>query len=184
MGKELTSNNLKIAKEQWIDKFRYKKVKLEKCIEKRKRKQDNIKFQRDQIGFFKTFEGDKTRERKIPEVEKFVKFWGCIWEKERTPNMVWMAEVKRLFGEKATVINEFDIDTEKLTKEINKRKSWTAPGIDGVQKFSWKKLVATQKPLLRTYKRIFSDSSMIPGWWSTGRTVLLAKTKDLSGEKN
>ena len=46
IGNELISNSLKIAKEQWIDKLRYKKVKLEKCIEKRKRKQDN-KFQRD-----------------------------------------------------------------------------------------------------------------------------------------
>ena len=60
MGKELTSNKLKIAKEQWVDKLRYKKVKLEKCIEKRKRKQDNIKFQREQKGFFKTLEGDQT----------------------------------------------------------------------------------------------------------------------------
>ena len=42
--------------------LRYKKVKLEKFIEKRKRKQDNIKFQRDQKGFFKTLEGDQTRE--------------------------------------------------------------------------------------------------------------------------
>ena len=30
MGKEITSNNFKIAKEQWIDQFRYKKVKIEK----------------------------------------------------------------------------------------------------------------------------------------------------------
>ena len=26
-------------------------------------------------------------------------------------------------------LSEFDIDTEKLMKEINKRKSWTTPGI-------------------------------------------------------
>ena len=39
VGKEVTSNSLKIAKEQWIVKLKYKKVKLEKCIEKRKRKQ-------------------------------------------------------------------------------------------------------------------------------------------------
>ena len=44
MGKELSSNNLRIKYQQWIDKLRLKKVKLEKCIEKRKRKQDNIKF--------------------------------------------------------------------------------------------------------------------------------------------
>ena len=44
MGKELTSNNLKIAKKQWIDRLRYKKVKLENFVEKIKRKQDSIKF--------------------------------------------------------------------------------------------------------------------------------------------
>ena len=95
-----------------------------------------------------------------------------------------MEEVKRLLGEKVTVINEFDIDTEKLTKEINKRKSWTAPGIDVVQNFWWKKLAAVQKVLLSVFKRMISDNSMIPEWWPTGTTVLLAKTKDLSDEKN
>ena len=121
----------------------------------------------------------------MSEIEKFVKFWGGIWEKkEGIPNMPWMEEMKRLLGEKVTVINEFVIDTEKLTREINKRKSWTAPAIDGVQNFRWKKLVAAQKALLSAFKRIISDSSMIPEWWPTGRTVLLAKTKDLSDEKN
>ena len=62
-------------------------------------------------------EGEQIQEGKMPEIEKFVKFWGGIWEKiERTPSMPWMEEVKRLLGEKVTVINEFDIDTEKLTK--------------------------------------------------------------------
>ena len=68
--------------------MRHKKVKLEKCSEKRKRKQDNIKFHRDKRGFFKTLEGEQTREGKMPEIEKFVKFWGGIWEKnERIPSM-------------------------------------------------------------------------------------------------
>ena len=37
------------------------------------------------------------------------------------------SEAKRLLGEKVTVINEFNNDTEKITKEINKRKCWIAP---------------------------------------------------------
>ena len=41
-----------------------------------------------------------------------------------------------------------------------------------------------QKFLLSAFKRIISGNSMIPEWWLTGRTVLLAKTKDLSDEKN
>ena len=77
--------------------------------------------------------------------------------------MPWMEEVKRLLGEQVTVINEFDIDTEKLTKEINKIKSWTAPGINGVQKSWCKKLEKKKKALLSALKRITSDNSMIPG---------------------
>ena len=45
MGKELTSNNLRITKDQWTDKVRHKKVKLDKYIEKRKRKANNMLFQ-------------------------------------------------------------------------------------------------------------------------------------------
>ena len=37
-GNETTPKNLRIAKEQWLDKLHYKKVKLEKDIEKRNRK--------------------------------------------------------------------------------------------------------------------------------------------------
>ena len=65
-----------------------------------------------------------------------------------------MEKVKRLFGEKITVINEFNIDTEKLKKQINTRKSWTALGINGVQKFWWNKLVVVKKTLLSAFKRI------------------------------
>ena len=37
--------------------------------------------------------------------------------------MPWIEVLTRLLSEKVTVINEFDIDTEKLKKEINERKS-------------------------------------------------------------
>lgn len=39
-------------------------------------------------------------------------------------------EGKEMLGEKVTVINELEIDIEKLKKEINKRKSRTTPGIE------------------------------------------------------
>ena len=51
-GKEATSKNLRILKEQWLDTLYYKKVKLEKYIEKHNRDKHNIMFQRCQIGFF------------------------------------------------------------------------------------------------------------------------------------
>ena len=45
-----------------LDKLRYKKIKLAKCREKRRRKQDNVMFQLDQKGFFRTLEGEQAHE--------------------------------------------------------------------------------------------------------------------------
>ena len=55
-GKEVTPNNLKMTKEQWLDKLRYKKIKLVRFIEKRNRKKDSTMFQKDQKSFFRTLE--------------------------------------------------------------------------------------------------------------------------------
>ena len=112
-NKDVTSRNLRTAKEQWIDKLRYKKVKLEKFVEKRKRKQDNFMFHHDQKGFFRTLEADITREGEMPDMDKFVEFWGGIWEQnERTPNMPWMEQVKRELQEKVGVVSELHANND------------------------------------------------------------------------
>ena len=52
-------------------------------------------FQRDQRGFFRTLEGNVVHEGEMPEKEKFVEFWGGIWEREEiTPNIPWMEVVQ------------------------------------------------------------------------------------------
>ena len=95
IGKETTSYNLRNAREQWLDTLRYKNIKFSKCEEKRRRKQDNVMFQRDQRGFFRTLEGNVVHEGEMPEMEKFVEFCGGIWEREEvTPNMPWMEVVR------------------------------------------------------------------------------------------
>ena len=40
-------------------------------------------FQLDQKGFFRTLEEEEAHGEEMPEIEKFVKFWGGIWERER-----------------------------------------------------------------------------------------------------
>ena len=184
-GKEVTPNNLKMAKEQRLGKLRYKKIKLVKFIEKRNRKKDNIMFQKDQKSFFRTLEKVEKHEGEMPEMEKFVEFWGGIWEQnEPTPNMPWMEEVKAELNKKANIVSEFGITEEKLTKETSKRKNWTAPGVDGIQNFRWKKFIPTQKALAKVFTMLYEDTAMIPEWWPSGRTVLLPKTKNLCDEKN
>ena len=184
-GKEVTSGNLRAAKEQWLDKLRYKKVKLDKYVEKGNKKKDNIMFQKDQKSFFRTLEKVEKHEGEMPEMEKFVEFWGGIWEQNKpTPNMPWMEDVKAELSEKANIVSQFEITEEKLRKETSKRKNWTAPGIDGIQNYWWKKFTLAQKELAKSFMSLYQDTSRIPEWWPSGRTVLLPKTKNLSDEKN
>ena len=57
-----------------MDKLRYKKIKLEKCEEKRRRKQDNIMFQRDQKRFFRTLEGEERRKERCQKWKSLSNF--------------------------------------------------------------------------------------------------------------
>ena len=112
--KDATNYNLRNAREQWLERLRYKTIKWAKCEEKRRRKQDNIVFQRDQKGFIRTIEGEKTHEGEMPGIEKFDEFWAVIWEKEeRTPNMPWMEHIRRQLNETVNRANEFNIILEK-----------------------------------------------------------------------
>ena len=48
--------------------------------------------------------------------------------------MLWMGEVKAELEERANLVSEFAIADKSMKKEVAKRKNWTAPGIDGIQK--------------------------------------------------
>ena len=71
-----------------------------------------------------------------------------------------------------------------MRKEVAKRKGWTVPGIDGIQKFWWKKFEAAQEALTKVFIGVKKDNNLIPASLPSGRTVLLPKTEDLSDEKN
>ena len=80
--KDTTNYNLRNAKEQWLDKLRYKKLKLAKCEEKRRRKLDNIMFQRDQKGFFRTLKKMKHMKERCQN-GKLCRVLGRYLEKRR-----------------------------------------------------------------------------------------------------
>ena len=95
---------------------------------------DNAIFERDQGSFFRKIESSTSHEGQIPEIEKFVEFWGGIWKKEeRTPEMPWMEKVREDLTRKINRVDVFDITEKSLTAENNKKKNWTAPGIDRIQ---------------------------------------------------
>ena len=61
---------------------------------------------------------------KIPKMQRFVEFWGDIWEKKKpTPNMYRMEEMKAELGETANLVSDFAITDENMKKEIAKQKN-------------------------------------------------------------
>ena len=77
--KDTTNYNLRNAREQWLEKPRYKKIKFTKCEEKWRRKQDNIMFQRNEKGFFRTLEGEEAHEGwTAPGIDGIKNYW---WKK-------------------------------------------------------------------------------------------------------
>ena len=98
--------------------------------------------------------------------------------------MPWMEEVKAEMGERANLVSELAITYENMKKGIAKRKNCTAPGIDGIQNFWWKKFELAQKALRKTFTDLYMDTVMVPEWRSSGGTGLLPKMKNLSDKKN
>ena len=76
--------------------------------------------------------------------------------------MPWMEEVKAEMGERANLVSELVVIYKNMKKEIAKRKNWTAPGIDGIQNFWWKKFESAQKALRKTFTDLYMDIVMIP----------------------
>ena len=120
---ELTTSILMKHKEVWIDKLRYKRVKLVKMIERGKRAMDNNILERYHKNFFKRIEGSTEYEGAMPEMDKFVKFWAGIWEKDDfTPHMPWMEKIREELKEKITSVKEFEITENELIPGIRKKK--------------------------------------------------------------
>lgn len=181
----INNRQLLNAKEKWIEELRYVKVKIERTKIKEAKIRDNNMFREDQGNFYKSIDKVKEKKGKVPEIGKFVNFWAGIWEDESiTPYKQWMKKVAQKITEKVTHVAEIEIDEEKLYKIIRIRKNWSAPGIDGIQNFWWKKLAGVRKSMVKCMIKWIEDPEQIPKWITDGRTVLLPKTENLTNEKD
>ena len=160
-------------------------MKLELMITKGKRIRNNQMFVTDESGFYRKTNETKQHHGKVPEIEDFVNFWGEIWEKEKlTPDQPWMSEVREKLKEKIHSVQEFEIIEENLSMVIKRRKNWSAPGVDGIQNYFWKRFKGAWKVLCKVMSGWKKDVKTIPEWLSWGRTVTLPKTEDLSPVKD
>ena len=72
-----------------------------------------------------------------------------------------MEVVKAELGERANRMSEFAITDKNMKKEVAKRKNWTAPRIDGIQNFWWKKFELGQKALRKAFRDLYVDTVIV-----------------------
>ena len=60
-----------------------------------------------------------------------------------------------------------------------KRKNWSAPGIDGIQNFWWKKFPSIQENLLKIMNIWTEKPDQMPKWLASGKTFLIPKSNKL-----
>lgn len=89
-------------------------------------------FRQDKGMFYRKINNTKEKKGKVPDIDKFVEFWGGIWETS-TQHRSWIKTVKDKIMVKLSDVEELTITEKKLFQTIRKRKNWSAPGIDGIQ---------------------------------------------------
>ena len=176
---------LQQAKEKWLEELRYTKVKMEKMKSRDGKIRDNNLFRDNQSQFYRSIEDKQENQGKVPDIEKFVKFWAGIWEDESvTPYKKWMSTVAEKIRAKIKEVEEIEITEKKLYELLRKRKNWSAPGIDKIPNFWWKKLSGSWKSLVECMIMWIENPEKIPNWMTDGRTVLIPKTEKLDNEQN
>ena len=161
------------------------KVKLIKTRTRDARIRNNQMFEEDEGNFFRNTADKKEYKGTVPSIDRFVTFSGGIWENDtKTPKRKWMQTVANKIKDKVTQVEEMTVDIGKLEHILKKRKNWSAPGIDGVQNFWWKKLTSTWRPLGNAMNCWVDRPELIPTWITHGRTVLIPKSEEFSDEKN
>ena len=181
----LRDEDLKNLKEKTLDELRYRITKLKHVRARDARIRNNRMFEQDQGKFYRGTKRTKLRKGKVPIIEKFEEFWAGIWEDNaKTPHRRWMNTVARRIREKVTEVQEFTVNEQIFCEAVKKRKNWSAPGLDGIQNFWWKKLRGSWKAVVACFQRWVEQPDAIPEWITEGRTVLLPKSEDLSSERD
>ena len=180
-----SSESLVNVKEKWVESLRMLKVKLIKTRTRDARIRNNQMFEEDEVNFYRNTADKKKYKGTVPNIDRFVTFWGGIWEDvTKTPKRKWMQTVANKIKDKVTQVEEMTVEMGKLQHILKKRKNWSESGIDGIQNAWWKKLTNTWRPLTNAMNCWIDRPELIPTWITHGRTVLIPKSEELSDEKN
>ena len=104
-------------------------------------------------------------------------FRADIWkDNPENPQRKSVNKVVKKIDQKVTNVQEFTITEKKLYKTVKRPSNCSAPGIDRVQNFWWKRFRGSWSVISKFFNQCIEQSDEIPDWLTQRQTVLLLKT--------
>jgi hypothetical protein len=176
--------------QQWAHRLKDElitlKVQLRQCKKKRHAKRDSAGLALGVKSYMLRHtcpDTDEIDTEQIPAQEqKVVATYTEVWNQESADDGLadeeWFQdhakEVREKIGGK-----EIKLDVELVREALQSTASWKAPGFDGVFGFFLKRVEVLHQVIVEEFKAILNNkrTQPLPAWFTTGRTVLIAKDR-------
>lgn len=180
----LNKATLQNIKQHGLDKIRALTSARKKLVRRNRAIKENATFKLCPSRVFKASSPVVCTPPTATEVEQF---WKDLYEtkpplNEDTPAI----HLFRQFCNRHLEDDEvpLSVSEEDVKNAFLGKKSFSAPGIDALNNFWWKKFPSTHKHLSRIFTSLITGLEHIPTWLTEGRTVLIPKKGNLSDPKN
>ncbi|XP_044732779.1 uncharacterized protein LOC123295469 [Chrysoperla carnea] len=174
----LTIKQRNIEKIRALALARKKLVKREKCIRENKIFVSNPS---------RLFAKPPSLVENPPSIEQIDGYWRDLYEKSTSvdknirPIKLFERFCNARLAEQAVLTS---VTADEVSLAFKGKKNHSAPGMDAVSNFWWKRLTSTHAHLARHFTSYILGFGTFPTWFAEGRTVLIPKKGDLSVPSN
>ena len=107
-------------------------------------------------------------------------FWKSLWEEEGSGDTEaeWIEEVREATEDVVPEVptDGWNLNAEQVTKIINRKKNWSAPGPDRIVNFWREKVTIFLKEIATCFQATAQlEDPQLPFWFSEGKTILIPK---------
>ena len=161
--------------EEIKQRVKAKAAKVKRYDDRVRQFHQNRLFNTNQRQLFKELDGKVDSTQAVPRPTEAKTFWGGIWDKPVKHNRQaeWLTDVKdELRGVQQQ--EGFQIDVDKVKRQIKKVPNWKAPGMDHVHGY-WLKNFRSLHERMALQLQDCLVQGKVPSWMTEAKTVLIMK---------
>ena len=134
----------------------------------------------DKPKYDRVTQGTLVNNHTFSNIDETISFWKSLWEEEGSGDTEaeWIKEVREAMEDVVPEVktNGWNLNAEQVTRIINRKKNWSAPGPDRIANLCWKKATILHKEIATCFQVTAQlEDLQFPLWFSEGKTTLILK---------